>query len=109
MLTVRLVENLSPRASSNLPPKPVAHEDVQSIEAPWLDNSTEWSIRRSEASSLRPGVFCFAPSRQAFLRVVAVTHLRGHDDLIFIDLSDGRSLKLSPSDEVFIRATGDPH
>ena len=92
MLTVRLVENLSPRTPSDPPPKPVPSEDIQSIEAPWLNNATEWSIRRSEAQSLRPGVFCFAPSRQAFLRVVAVTHLRGHDDLIFIDLSDGRSL-----------------
>jgi hypothetical protein len=40
--------------------------------------------------------------------VVAVTHLRGQDDRIFVDLSDGRSLKLTPSDEVFVRITGDP-
>ena len=102
----------NPQPHTPLPAKPgpenVAVSDSPTLEAPWLESPTEWSIRRSDASSLRPGVFCFAPSRQAFLRVVAVTHLRGQDDLIFVDLSDGRSLKLTPSDEVFVRITGDP-
>lgn len=111
MLTVPIVENITPLDQAQ-PPRPSAHDpsdDTAALEAPWLATPAEWSIRCSEAASLRPGVFCFAPSRQAFLRVTAVTHLKGQNDLIFIDLSDGRSLKLSPSDEVFIRTTGDLH
>jgi hypothetical protein len=123
-LTVIGVENLTPHSPIQVSATAAApaldpstsefdHSDASTgrtplLDAPWLHDPSAWSIRRAEASTLRPGVFCFAPSRQTFLRVVAVTHLRGPDAPIFVDLSDGRSLKLAPADEVFIRTAGDP-
>lgn len=88
---------------AELPTDLVEDDGTRPVEAPWLDDPAAWSIRQVSASTLRPGSYCFAPSRHAFVRVVACTQLRGQEPLVFVDLADGRTLSLAAADEVFVR------
>lgn len=64
---------------------------------------SSWSIQARPASSLRPGMLCFVPSRQEFSPVLEVTRIAGENPVVFIDISDGRTLQFALSDEVFVR------
>lgn len=74
-------------------------------DAPWIDAPDGWTTSSQESGSLRPGDYCFLPSRQAFVRAIAVTHLKGSEPTVFVDLSDGHTLCLHPTERIFTRTS----
>ena len=70
---------------------------------PWVEKPDDYPIREVRVSSVRPGMYCFLPNSHEFAEVVAVTHLRSGAALVFLDLSNGRTLSLAATDLVFIR------
>lgn len=92
-----------PPATHDAATPAVTSHETPSRDAPWLEDAESWSTFSTPAKTLRPGMFCFVPSRQCFLRIAAVTHLTGDEPLVFVDLSDGRTLALHPAEPVYVR------
>lgn len=70
---------------------------------PWVENPDHYPIREVRVSAVRPGMYCFLPHSHEFAEVVAVTHLRSGTAVVFLDLSNGRTLSLGAADLVFVR------
>ena len=70
---------------------------------PWVENPDDYPIREVQVSAIRPGMYCFLPHSHEFAEVVAVTHLRSGAAVVFLDLSNGRTLSLGATDLVFVR------